>query len=766
VAHAWIIGLLAAAAGSAADRFTDYVKPVLQANCGACHDPKNPNNRIDFLKAQTAADIEQKRGLWRNVATQLRHRTMPPVASKITEADRMEISRWVETRLRETACSSGPFAGYVAPRRLNRREYKNTVRDLLGVDVDVTELFPADEAGGAGFDTNGETLYIPPMMLERYLEAAAKVVDRVVVTPLLSRHVQSAHMAPARASDKPGRPLEAGEKLTTTLPVYVDGKYSIRVSIERPRDHPVDMNLQVDGSPALNLIYARDSAGGPTARGPVVELTRGMHTFTVSAGQNPVSFYRLMVDQTGDAAPAAKRLAHYRLFGIEAEESPLHPERSARRTLERLLPRAFRHPVEAGEVERYMALYKRSAERGDPHEEAVKQALKAVLVSPRFLFRWEQQPAGNGIEPLAGYDLASRLSYFLWGTMPDEELMDRARSGKLQEAGVLAQQVERMLDDPRSRAFADAFVGQWLGTKEVGGRVVPLLTELQHYYTPEAAAELRQEPVLLFQHLLAENRSVLELLTANYSFLTERLAKFYQVDDQVEVKGDSFRKVAWPDDRRAGVLGMAGVLAMTSHYRQSSPVLRGAWVLDTLLGTPVPPPPPDVPPLEKATKNEKGLTMRQILARHREDASCATCHSVMDPLGFGLENFDWMGRWRDTESNGAPVDATGVMPSGEKFEGPAGLRQVLLGRKEDFVRHVVGKVLGFALGRSLQDGDSCTVQRIADALEKDGYRARTLVREVAWSVPFRNTQGGLEMSPAEPAKPAGRKDPKRLLGDK
>jgi mono/diheme cytochrome c family protein len=758
--------LLAASAATAADQFTDHVRPLLEANCGACHNPKNPANRIDFLKAQKAEDIEQKRGLWRNVAIQLRQRTMPPVASKITDADRIEISGWVETRLRQTACSTGPFAGYVAPRRLNRREYKNTVRDLLGVDLDVTELFPADEAGGTGFDTNGETLYVPPMMLERYLEAAGKIVDRAVVTPPLSRHVQSADMSPGRPSDKPGRPMQAGEKLTTTLPVYVDGRYSIRVSIERPPNHPVDMNLQVDGSPAVNLTYARDSAGGPTARGPTVELTRGMHAFTASAGQYPVSFYRIMVDQTVEPVPAAKRLAHYRLFGIEAEESPLDPERTARSTLKRLLPRAFRHPVEPGEVERYMALYKRSAERGDPHEESIKQALKAVLVSPRFLFRVEQQPGGNGIEPLDSYDVASRLSYFLWGTMPDAELMDLARAGRLQDVAVLTAQVERMLDDPRSRAFADAFVGQWLGTKEVGGRVVPLLTELQHYYTPEAAAELRQEPVLLFQHLLAENRSVLELLTANYSFLTERLARFYQLDNQVEVKGDSFRKVVWPDNRRAGVLGMAGVLAMTSHYRQSSPVLRGAWVLDTLLGTPVPPPPPDVPPLQQATKNEKGLTMRQILARHREDASCATCHNVMDPIGFGLENFDWMGRWREVESNGAPVDATGVMPSGEKFEGPEGLRQILLGRKEDFVRHVTGKVLGFALGRSLQDGDSCTVQRIADALEKDGYRARTLIRQVVLSTAFRNTQGDVEASQPAPAKPAGRKEPKRLLGDK
>jgi hypothetical protein len=497
----------------------------------------------------------------------------------------------------------------------------------------------------------------------------------------------------------------------------------------------------------------------------VVELARGMHTIAVIAGQYPVSFYRLMVDQTLDPVPAAKRLAHYRLFGMEPEEMPLDPEGTARRTLTRLLPRAYRGPVEAGEVERYMAIYKRSAGRGDPHEESIKQALKAVLVSPRFLFRMERQPAGKGIEPLDHHDIAARLSYFLWGTMPDEELTDLARTAKLHDPAALSQQVDRMLDDPRSRTLADAFMGQWLGTKEVGGRVVPLLTELQHYYTPEVAAELRQEPVLLFQYLLADNRSMLELLTADYSFLTERLARFYQVDDKLAVKGDSFRKVTWPDDRRAGVLGMAGVLAMTSHYRMSSPVLRGAWVLDTLLGTPVPPPPPDVPPLEQSTRNEKGLTMRQILARHREDATCATCHNVMDPIGFGLENFDWMGRWRETETNGTPVDATGSLPSGEKFTGPAGLRQVLLARKDDFVRHVAGKILGFALGRSLQDGDSCTVQRIADALEKDGYRTRALIREIVLSVPFRNTQGGAEIS-STGSKPGAKKESKRLLGDR
>jgi hypothetical protein len=361
--------------------------------------------------------------------------------------------------------------------------------------------------------------------------------------------------------------------------------------------------------------------------------------------------------------------------------------------------------------------------------------------------------------------MASRLSYLLWSTMPDDELRLLASLGRLQDPRVLAQQVDRMLDDPRARAFAAAFIGQWLGTQDVGGRAAPLLTELQHYYTPEVAADLRQEPVLLFHHLASRNRSVLELLTANYSFLTPRLDRFYQVEGKVPAAaGDGFRRVEWPDNRRAGVLGMASVLAMTSHYRQSSPVLRGAWVLDTLLGTPVPPPPPDVPPLERAAKSEKGLSMRQILAKHRSDPSCSTCHNLMDPIGYGLENFDWMGRWRDEEAAGQPVDASGTLPSGETFRGPIELRHMLVARKDDFLRHLAGKLLGFALGRPLQDGDHCTVQRLVDTLEKDGHRARTLIREIVLSVPFRNTQGGVAQF--NPAAPIPKRTTRHLLGDK
>lgn len=756
---------VAATAPDPATEFTQSIRPVLLQNCAACHNPANPKNRIDFLKADSVKDVEARRGLWGDVAAQLRNRTMPPIASKLTEEDRLHVATWLEDRLRVTACSAGDYAGASPPRRLNRREYHNTIRDLLGVDLAVAEVFPADESGGAGFDTNGETLFVPPMMMERYLEAAQKILDRVIVTPPLVKVFGSAEMTPAAPSDKPGRPLQAGQEVSATLPVFVEGPYNLRVSVERPRDAAFQVSVKVDGLDSGTLEFARDPGGGPTARAQSATLARGVHTITVVNGKAAVTFYSLTVEQRQPPVPPEKLALHYRLFGVEAGESPLDPRQAARQLLAGFVRKAYRRPVEAADVDHFMALYDRAAERGDPYEERVKLALKAVLVSPRFLFRVEDQDGTPGIHPLGQYDLASRLSYFLWSTMPDDELLQLAGQGRLQDPKVLAAQVDRMLDSPRSRAFSSSFVGQWLGTQEVGGRVVPLLTELQHYYTPEVAADLREEPVLLFHYILGDNRSLLELLNANYTFLNRRLAKFYQVDDQIHgLDGDSFQRVEWPNSRRAGVLGLASVLAMTSHYKQGSPVLRGAWVLDTLLGTPVPPPPPDVPPLEAAAKSERGLTMRQILSRHRADASCSTCHNLMDPIGMGLENFDWMGRWRDQETDGHPVDASGVLPSGEKFNGPVELRQVLLNRKPEFLRHLSGKVLGYALGRHLQDGDQCTVQKLVDSLEKDHYRARTLIRDVVLSVPFRNTQGGV-VSTALPAAPPKR-TPTHLLGDK
>jgi hypothetical protein len=479
-------------------------------------------------------------------------------------------------------------------------------------------------------------------------------------------------------------------------------------------------------------------------------------------GAEPVEFYSLTVTQETPPPTPDQAALHYRLLGLEAGQDPLDRRKAAERMIERLLPKAYRRLATPQEVERILALYDRSAERGDPFEESIKYALQAVLIAPQFLFRYEETPPSEGITPLGQYEMASRLSYFLWSTMPDEELLQLAREGRLQDPKVLAAQVDRMLDDPRSRAFAGSFIGQWLGTQEVGGRVVPLLTELQHFYTPEVAADLREQPELFYHDILTANRSLIDLIDGRYTFLTDKLVRYYQLEGQVDVGENGFHRVEWPDERRAGVLGLASVLAMTSHYKQPSPVLRGAWVLEKLLGTPVPPPPPDVPALPEAKKGEE-LPMREMLAMHRNSTACSACHNLMDPIGLGLENFDWMGRWRDTLADGKPVDASGALPTGETFDGPGELRAVLLERKSDFLRQLVVRTLGYAVGRGRHDGDQCTIEAILKKLETEDYHARTLIREVVLSTPFRNLQTNVEITEAtEPTKRA----PKRLLGTK
>jgi mono/diheme cytochrome c family protein len=758
---------IAGAALAAPDPFSSKIRPVLQENCGGCHNPANPRNKIDFLKSESPTDVETRRVLWRDVATQLRNRTMPPGAAKIPEADRMLVANWIDERLRTTGCTTGEYAGFVASRRLNRREWKNTIRDLFGLDVVAPDLFPADEAGGAGFDTNGETLYVPPMMLERYMEAATAVLDRIVVTPPFNKVVLSHEMNPVTAPPagiKPSRFLEPGAELSTQMTVFAEGAYSLRVSVERPKLTPFTMKVLVDGVAAGTVSYARDSGGGATARVVTATLARGPHTVTVINGTEKIEFYSLTVDQRPAEVTSEKRALHFRLLGLEVGQSPAEGRTAARRILTRLLPKAYRGKVEPAEIDRLLALYDRGARRGEPFEENVKLALKAVLISPRFLFKVETSDPAPGIRPVGQFEMASRLSYFLWSTMPDEELFRLASEGKLQDTKVLAAQVERMIDDPRSRVFAGGFVGQWLGTQDIGGRAAPLLTELQHFYTPEGAADLREQPELFFHHILTANKPVLDLLTANYTFLTERLVKYYELEGKVKLPpGPGFHLVQWPDDRRAGVLGLASILAMTSHYKQASPVLRGAWVLETLLGTPVPPPPADVPPLEAAKGGAKKMTVRAMLAKHRESVSCSACHNLMDPIGLGLENFDWMGRWRDKDDDGEAVDATGALPSGEKFNGPVELRTVLMRRKEEFSRQITSKLLGYALGRALQDGDQCTVQKLMDSMEKNGYQTRTLIRDIVMSIPFRNTQADAAVSESRaPVKKA----PRRLLGTK
>ncbi len=728
-----------------ADEFADEIRPILAENCQACHDPAG-ENRIRFLEAQTAGDLSRDRSMWGSVAMQLRNRTMPPASSpQPSEEARFRAAGWIDQRLRETACELGPYAGPVTVRRLNRLEYQNTVRDLFGLHFEIAELFPVDGSGGEGFDNNGETLFVSPLLAERYLEVAQQLLDQVIVTPPLERAFVAKDLLPGRKIDEHDSiEMQPGESATRTISVYQDGEYAVTVWIRSPGvDDKPRADILVDGQDEGDLVFTW-SAAQATNRSTTVPLSRGVHKLSFRVGEQslPLRLVTLDIEQKQEEPDASKLAAHFRLFGRRPGATPLAPRKAAAELLNRFSRRAFRRPVDEDDLEPFLGLYDMATERDDPYEEAVKLALRAVLASPDFLYRVEDAPSRTGAQPISNHALASRLSYFLWGTMPDAELLQLAAAGRLQNEAVLADQVERMLDHPRSRFFAETFIGQWLGTKDVGGRVAPTLNEIQHFYTPRIAADMREEPILLFQRMLEEDRSLLEFIDADYTYLTERLAQHYGMPDAVQ--GNRFQLVPTPDGRRGGLLGFGAVQAMNAGYKRSSPVLRGVWVLETLLGTKIPSPPPDVPPLETEQKKERKLSAREMLNEHRADPTCAACHDVIDPIGFGLENYDWLGRWRDVEDDGRPVDASGTMPSGESFDGPKQLREVLLAKKDDLLRHVTGKVLGYALGRSLLDQDQCVIENLVAKIGGSGHGARSLVREVALSHPFRYTQDEAE----------------------
>ncbi|QDT18146.1 DUF1592 domain-containing protein [Alienimonas californiensis] len=767
----FLVPLTAGAADPApesATHYADVVRPQLVEYCGDCHAPDDEDNHVNFLAATTDGAINDARGLWGSVAEQLRNRTMPPADSAFqpTEDERRELADWIDGFLRATACERGPYAGPVVARRLNRQEYDNTLRDLLYVDLRPAEDFPADGAGGEGFDNNGETLFSSPILLERYLAATAEVLDAAISTPRLNHTIPPSKLRPVpeENADAP-RTLKPGETLSAPLTVYVAADVTVAVKFERDAAGPVTLN--VDGVP-VGALSVDDAGGVPPRAKATLRLERGDHVLELTnPGKSPLRINGIGVwDDRPDAPRDDALVAHERLLGVPPYQRPDAPRAGARDALARLARRAFRRPVEPAEVEALMTLYDRSARRGDPWEESVKLAARGVLLSPKFLFRTEPpQESGSPAdgseegEPqlVDDHALASRLSYFLWASMPDEALFELADAGRLSDPAVLDAQVDRMLADPKANGLAKHFAGQWLGTREVGGRIAPDVNRFRAIFSDELLDDLNAQPAEWFLYLLREDRPLREVIDADYAVVNERLSYHYGLAEPPEkLRGDAgktadrgkkwmhekkvdsaFRRFDLKGEdraRRGGVLGLGGALLASSYSQRTSPVLRGAWVLETLLGIKVPSPPPDVPEL-KGGNNSKG-TVREKLARHRADPACSACHNLMDPVGFALDNYDILGRWR-TEEGGAPIDASATLPDGEAFEGPEGLRRVLLKQEDRVVRHLAAKLLGYALGRSLEDGDDCTIDRVVAEATENGATTRALVKAVVRSVPFR-----------------------------
>jgi hypothetical protein len=581
--------------------FVEDIQPVLEQYCYNCHGPKRPKGGVNLQQYKDYDEIARNPKLWETLFVQLRDRNMPPESKpQPTLEERDRLMEWAELVLEE-AGSTAKDPGRVLIHRLSRLEYNNTVRDLFGVDIKPAEKFPADGGGGSGFDNIADTLFVPPILMERYLAAADEILDAA-------------------------RPE--------------------RVFVARP-----------------HLLQSGRSA--------------------------------------------------------------------ARKILEHFAPRAFRGPVEKEELQQLVSLYDTAAKAGSSFEDSVKLALKGVLVSPKFLFRIESDQSGEQPYRISDFELASRLSYFLWSSMPDDELFRLAAEKHLSDPAVLERQVRRMIADPKGRVFADNFASQWLRVRELATSAQPDPGKFKQY-TPELRDAMMREPILFFDSLLREDASLLSLLDSDFSYVNEELASHYGIEG---VQGKEFRRVKLPDHNRGGVLGMGAILTLTSYPLRTSPVLRGKWVLEEVLGTPPPPPPPLVKSLPQDERKRGGLTFRQQLERHRADPNCAGCHKRMDPLGLGLENFDAIGRWR-TEVQGTAVDASGVLATGEEFSGPAELKKLLLQRQELFLRNLTAKMLSYALGRGLEYYDAPTVKHIAKAVAEKEYRSSVLLVEIVKSYPF------------------------------
>ena len=606
----WLLALLVWAGASLDSRgatgdFSKDIQPLLMTYCHDCHGEKKQKAEVDLSKFPDEASFYRDPKLWEKVYEQIHTGEMPPKNKKQPtpeEKDRLE--SWIKAALAgidDTKIEKNP--GYVVSHRLNRVEYNNTVRDLFGVTNRPADKFPSDGGGGGGFDNNADTLFIPPILMERYLAAGSEILD-------------------AAASN--------------------------RVFIAQP------------------------------------------------------GFF------TGKRATARKIIEHHAF-------------------------RAFRRPVLKEETERFLKLYDQELALGEPHEEAVKLALKGLLVSPNFLFRTVENRESVQPFKLNDWEIATRLSYFLWSTMPDDELFALAKAGKLSDPKVVALQTKRMLADARASALSENFTQQWLGLRTFKTSAQPDLRRFPEF-TPALAESMPQEPVKFFHGLLSDNASLLKLIDADYTYANEELAKIYGIEG---VTGSEFRRVSLPDRNRGGVLGMAAILTKTSYPLRTSPVLRGKWVLEEILGTPPPPPPPIVQSLPHDDKKTGGLTLRQRLEQHRSKPECASCHSKLDPLGFGLESFDAIGRWR-TKIAGDPVDASGTLPGGRTFTGPVELKGILLERREQFMKNLTERMLAYALGRGLEFYDTPTVRKITDALAQDDFKAQRLVTEVVMSYPFQN----------------------------
>ena len=744
---------------SAKPSYTSDIQPLVKKFCGECHGGDNPEAGIAFAKYADEAGLLKDRKPWERSFDMISQGLMPPADSPQPTADeKAKLIEYLESTLFRFDCTKVSDPGRVTIRRLNRTEYNNTIRDLVGVSARPADDFPSDDVG-YGFDNIGDVLSLPPLLMEKYFDAAEKVATEAisVVDPnrpperqYSPNDLQRSGVAHSHGDDalilvstgdfslEVDAPRAATYVLKTKasetpagsdhalMEYRLDGKpvQKFSVAVTEPKTQPCEFRVAVpQGKHRLSVAFLNDFYDEKAKdknrrdRNLIVRDVQLIGPIEFDANTLPESHKRLVAMVPGGDKSIAT---------------------AARENLRPFLRRAFRRPISEVELTRFVELVDHAVKSGEPFAFGMRVAVTAVLVSPHFLFRIETDKNPNDSadkHALNEYELASRLSYFLWSSLPDDALLESAERGDLHTDAVLDEHVRRMLKDPKSQALVDNFAEQWLQL-----RVLNEITPDPKRF-PEFNAELREdmkhETRRFFEHVMREDRSILEFLDGSYTFVNERLAKHYGFEN---VPGTEFQQVSLAGKNRAGLLTQGSILTLTSNPDRTSPVKRGKWIMEVILDRPPPPPPPNVPELEESAKAAPESSLREQLELHRKNAACASCHRVMDQLGFGMENFDAIGRWRDSEG-GRPLDTTGELPGGASFKGPIELTSVLRSKQCDFGECLAEKMLTYALGRGLEFYDRCATDKIVAALKRQDFKFSVLVTEIAKSEPFRMRRG-------------------------
>lgn len=761
-----LVGAGNADAGSGLD-FTKDVQPVLERYCYDCHGDGSDKGGLALDRHKTSAERLGDHASWMAVWENLRAQLMPPAKKdQPSAAEREQIMRWIERDVFKVD-PSNPDPGRVTIRRLNRIEYQNTVNDLLGARFEADEEFPPDDTG-YGFDTIGDVLSISPLLLEKYLDAAEKIVDQVV--PKTGPRLPMQEI--------PGDRFRLGKATGRRMPFAQAGIYEHGYVIKQPGRYRMRVEMRVIGSMEASSHSAKlalRANGAELAREDLSWDNRkaiyvtgeatfkgGANTFglQIIPGQKPEPGehpLQLSVRAVYLQGPLDGTKREYpRGYHVIFPDGPPPDDRAGRefyaeKILQRMGTYLFRRPVDEATLKRLVALaIAHDREEGVMFEQGIARAMTAMMSSPRFLFRAEIQADPNDpgkVVNIDEYALASRLSYFLWSTTPDNDLLDAAEAGELRAN--LRGHIDRMLSDGKAQRFVRNFVGQWLQTRDVEAiaidprRILRIRDRRQAYriFNNSVRKAMRQETEFMFAHLIKENRSALDLLNADYTFLNNTLAKFYGIEG---VEGYQMRKVQLSEDsHRGGILTHGSILLVTSNPTRTSPVKRGLFVLENILGAPPPPAPPDVPQLEEAVRQNRGrqLTMREAMALHREAPLCNSCHARFDPIGLAMENFNALGIWRDKQ-NDVPIDTAGQLATGEKFENIRELSNLLAtDRRTDFYRCLTEKLLTYALGRGMEYYDTPTIEEIVKHLDANDGRMRDLIYHIVESVPFQKRRG-------------------------